>query len=183
MLAPAPAATPTQVIDGRDLAAWIVDGRRARHGRHVQRRRPAHAARARSSRPASTSPNRTPSSSGSTPRFCSSTRSSRGWSCRSGFRDAEYAGMTNVPADRAIAAGLTTRPLAGHDSRHARLGPERRRTRRPAGRSRPRQGAAAAGRLGRAPLTRLAGKHIVVTGPAPASAGRSRSGSPPRARA
>ena len=24
---------------------------------------------------------------------------------------AEYAGMTNVPADRAIAAGLTTRPL------------------------------------------------------------------------
>ena len=80
------------------------------------------------------------------------------------IRDPEFAGMLSVPVERAVAAGLTTRPLAetvADTLAWIRSGeaPDD-----VPGGSRPRQGAAGAGGLGRESVSRLAGKHAVVTG-------------------
>ena len=162
VLAPAPAAAPSQVIDGRDLAAWIVMAAEQGTAGTYNTVGP-------------------PTPLGAILQACIDVAGSSAelvwvdpeflaehdvepWMELPLWLPSEYAGMTNVarrPRDR-------RRPddpsACRHDSRHAGMGAERRCARRPAGRPRPREGAAGAGRVGREPLTRLAGKHVVVTG-------------------
>ena len=84
VLAPAPPDADAQVIDARDLAAWIVRAAEQRARGHVQRRRPAGTARdARRDVPASRG-RRRGGRLGRRRRSSPSTRSASGWSCRCG---------------------------------------------------------------------------------------------------
>ena len=111
VLAPAPAATPSQVIDVRDLAAWIVTA----------------AERGTAGTYNSVGP---PTPLGAILQACIAVAESdvelvwidpeflaehevEPWmELPLWLPGPEYAGMTNVSSDRALAAGLTTRPLA-----------------------------------------------------------------------
>ena len=111
VLAPAPASTTTQVIDGRDLAIWIVTA--AEHGtagtyNAVGPRTPLEAILQACIDVAAANAELV----WVDPEFLLEHQVEPWMELPLWLPGAEYAGMTSVPAERAIAAGLTTRPLA-----------------------------------------------------------------------
>ena len=116
-IVPAPPDRPVQFIDGRDLADWMVDAAAARIKGTFNTSSPprmwtmgslvdALVERARATQTGSCR-------AGSTTRRLWTMASSRGRGCRCGFptTDAESAGFMEFSSARAIAQGLSFRPL------------------------------------------------------------------------
>ncbi len=94
VLAPAPPDAAAQVIDARDLAAWIVRAAETRARRHLQRGRPADDAGGAVRDVRRRRRRRRRSSCGSTATSSPRTRSVSGWSCRSGCTRPSTAGCS-----------------------------------------------------------------------------------------
>ena len=110
-LAPAPASTPSQVVDGRDLADWFVTAAEQGTAGTYNAVGPA--------TPLATILQACIDVAGSDaelvwvdPEFLTEQEVEPWMELPLWLPGPEYAGMTNVSADRAIAAGLVTRPLA-----------------------------------------------------------------------